>query len=609
MKKTKTPAANIKTEWNLGLLYKSNTDPQIEKDLRAFEAAYDAFAAKYSGREEYLKDEDKLVAAIADFEKIQADFALSKPYLYFRFKKDLNSNDEDVTARMNKVHQRYSKLSNKIVFFTVALSKISPADQKRFLASEKLARYRYFLKCIFDKSKHILSEKEEQIMNVKSLPSHSMWVDATTKALGKQTIAWKGKKLVLTEAMSLLSSLEVKERRALNTLICTQLRSVSDLAEAELNAVVTNKKINDEIRGYEKPYSAVVLGYENEDATVQNLVSTVTKHFSIAHRFYKVKAKMLGLSSLEYSDRGARVGTTTQKIPFERAVEFVRDSFRRVGDVYADTFDSYLKNGQIDVFPKAGKKGGAYCWGAENMPTFILLNHLPDFRSATTMAHEMGHALHSEFSSKGQPSLYRDYSTATAEVASTFFENVVFDEIFALLSPQEQIVALHNKLNDSISTIFRQIACFNFELDMHTQIRDKGSLSAIELARLMNKHMSAYLGPLFNMRDDDGFFFVQWWHLRLMFYTYSYAFGEIISSALYSLYKQDKNFEAKIRQFLSAGGSASPEDIFAAVGIDVRNPAFFKEGLKKIEKDIEKLEKLVTTSWNKKSTQKKSKKK
>jgi oligoendopeptidase F len=204
----------------------------------------------------------------------------------------------------------------------------------------------------------------------------------------------------------------------------------------------------------------------------------------------------------------------------------------------------------------------------------------------------MGHSFHTKLSDT-QPYIYKDYTIATAEVASTLFENFVFDEMFSKMSKKEKIVALHNKINDSITTIFRQIACFNFEKELHETVREKGGMSKEEIAVLLNKHMQAYLGPVFKLEKDDGYSFVSWMHLRRFFYVYSYAFGALISDALYLMYKKDKNFEIKIREFMSAGGSASPEDIFGSIGIDIRNPKFFELGLKKIEKDIEELERLT----------------
>jgi oligoendopeptidase F len=242
--------------------------------------------------------------------------------------------------------------------------------------------------------------------------------------------------------------------------------------------------------------------------------------------------------------------------------------------------------------PKKGKTGGAFCAGNKPLPTFILLNHTPDMRSVSTLAHEMGHGIHTELSST-QSVLYKGYSLAVAETASTFFEEVVFDDIFETLSGKEKIVALHDKINDSVSTIFRQIACFNFELALHNAIREKGFVSKEDISELLNEHMKSYLGPVMKMDERDGYFFVQWSHIRNHFYVYTYAFGEIVSKALYARYKKDPSFVKSIKRFLSAGSSKSPYQIFKDIGIDISNPKFFLDGLKEIESDIDRLEKLI----------------
>ena len=583
---------NIKTNWDLSLLYKNEKDPKIESDLKTAEAAYDAFGKKYSTSTDYVKSETLFAQALADYESLY-EVPAFKALAYFRYRSDMNANDSVARAELNLLSQRANKNANKIVFFHVALSRIPKAQQEKYVKSDMLKFYRYFLKCIFDQSEHTLSEPEEKILNLMSLPGYALWVQGNEKIVSNQTVLWKGKKLPINEAMSTIAVLPLQERRKLGRDLYKKLREISEFAENELNALVINKKIEDELRGYKKPYSATVLGYQNELVTVENLVATVTRHFPMAHRFYKLKAKMLGLKKLNYVDRNTEVGKTKKKIPFEKGVEMVRAAFLKFGAEYAGIFDSFLTSGQIDVFPKVGKRGGAYCSTDPKTPTFVMLNHLPDFHSVNTMAHEMGHAFHAKFSRENQKPLYQDHTISTAEVASTLFENFVFDEVFSSLSKKEQIVALHDKIMGSINSIFRQIACFNFELELHNTIRVKGNLPKEEIARIMNQHMASYLGPLFNMQENEGYSFVYWSHLRNFFYVYSYAFGEIISSALYQMYKKDNSFKDKIKQFLSSGGSDSPENIFKSIGIDVRKPGFFEEGLNKIEKDIDILEELL----------------
>jgi len=141
--------------------------------------------------------------------------------------------------------------------------------------------------------------------------------------------------------------------------------------------------------------------------------------------------------------------------------------------------------------------------------------------------------------------------------------------------------------------VFRQIALFNFEAELHTTVKEKGYVQKEEMAEMINKHLQAYLGKIFTINQEDGYCFVGWPHIRNHFYVYSYAFGHLISKAMYAKLKADPSFNEKVKVFLSAGGSMSPEDIFKSIGIDVTKPDFFELGLKEIEKDIKRLEKLV----------------
>ena len=204
----------------------------------------------------------------------------------------------------------------------------------------------------------------------------------------------------------------------------------------------------------------------------------------------------------------------------------------------------------------------------------------------------MGHAFHTELS-KSQGILYHSYSLSLAETASTLFETLALDAILEKLSLKEQIIVLHDKISDDISTIFRQIACFNFELELHNTIREKGYISKEEIADIHNRNMKAYLGLLFDLKEDDGYFFVHWSHIRNFFYVYTYAYGQLVSKALISKYYRDKNFWKSIERFLSAGGKATPEEILEEIGVSVHSGGIWKEGLKQIEKDIDKLEKLA----------------
>ena len=580
-----------KTEWNLSQLYKSPSDPQIEKDLIYAEKIYANFAKKYKKEVLYLKDETSLLKALTDYEKL-ADTPVSKTVFYLHLYGDKDSNNKIVRAKMNLISQRLQKLGNVVVFFEINLSKILPEYQKKFLASKKLLHFRYYLEKIFEDGKYVLTEPEEKILSLKSLPSHGLWTEAVNKIQNKQTVKHKGKIIPISEASALIKDLKTQsERKELHDKVIDKFCELGDIAESEINAIVIDKKINDELRGFKEAYDATILGYENDKKSVLNLVKTVSDNFHVSQRFYIVKAKMLKLKKLAYYDRAVSVGKTKKKVSFDESCKILLDLFTSIDPKFGEILRGFIKNGQIDVYPKVGKKSGAYCSSDHKSPTFVLLNHINTFESLSTFAHEMGHAIHSEFS-KSQPVLYEGYSTSTAEVASTLFESFLFYSQFEKLTKEEKIVALHDKIQDDVQTIFRQIACFNFELEMHNTIREKGNMSKEELASVMNKHMKSYLGKV-ELTEKDGYFFVGWPHIRYFFYVYSYAFGQLASKALYKKYQEDKTYIEKIKKFLSAGGSMNPEDIFKSIGVDVTKPDFFKKGIESIEEDIKLLETLI----------------
>ncbi len=589
----KTKDTNAEYRWNLGILYSSANDPQIEKDVVRFESMIDSFAKKYdTTSKEFLTDDSVLFDALTEYEKISANPAL-RAFLYFYYQRDIDASNTEASAKLALLENRLAQSSNKLTFFVVNIGKMPLERQKVVLNDAKLVHFKVALGRAFSDAKHTLTVSEEKISNLKSLPSHSMWISANDRMLNMKMVKWQGKEIPLATAMQKIPNLsKVSDRKKLAEAVAVTLKSIASFSEAEINAVFTNKKIDDELRGYTYPYEATVLGYRNDPKVVDQLRKTVTEHVGISHAFYKIKARLLKQKQLGYFDRGAKIGVTKSTYPFEVTIAKLSEIFGALNPKFKEIIKGYVQNGQIDVYPRVGKRSGAYCSGSYNNPTFVMLNHTDDLHSFTTCAHELGHALHTEFSLTQSP-LYCDYSTAMAETASTLFETIAFRSIYDSLSDKEKTIALHDRINDDVSTIFRQIACFNFELDLHTTIRAKGYISKEEMADIHNKNMSKYLGPVFKLTQDDGYFFVAWPHIRYFFYVYSYAFGMLVSKALLRRYKKDPSFWKNIEQFLYAGGKDSPENILKEIGIDIYSPEFFKEGLMEIADDIKELDRLT----------------
>ncbi|MES2314485.1 MAG: M3 family oligoendopeptidase [Patescibacteria group bacterium] len=595
----KIPKNNKKAEsriWNLGLLYSSATDPQIEKDVVAFEGIVESFAQQFEPKEgsvkSFLSDNSTLLEALKQYEKIAANSAI-RAMRYFHFIKDTNASSTFASAQYDLLENRLTSASNKITFFGVLLGKVSNSRQKEILSNDVFSHFKVFLERLFDDAKHTLTVSEEKILNLKSLPGHSMWVSATSRILNVKSVKWQNKELPLAAAMQKIATLPTtSQRKKLAGLVNEAWKTVAPVAEAEINAIFTNKKIDDELRGFPEPYSGTVLSYRNDPKVVDQLRKVVTDHVHISHDFHRLKARLLKQKKLGYYDRAAKIGATKSTYPFDETISKLKNIFGKLNPKFSDILDSYIKNGQMDVFPRAGKRSGAYCASAFGNPTFVLLNHTDNLYSFMTCAHELGHAIHGELS-EGQGALYCDYSYSTAETASTLFEAIGFEGIYDSLSDKEKIIALHDRINDDVATIFRQIAGFNFELELHKTIRAKGYISKEEIVDIHNKNMSAYLGPVFDLTKDDGYFFVTWEHIRYFFYMYTYAYGTLVSKALLRKYRKDPSFWKNIEKFLLAGGKDSPENIFKEIGIDVSSPEFFKEGLMEIADDIKELDRLT----------------
>lgn len=581
----------IKTEWNLKAIYNSLEDSQIEKDITLTEKAYTNFANKYGNSTDYLKGGPELLEALKDWEKL-AIAPADRIIRYLHCVTDTDASNSKAQALNNVMMDRITKASNKVLFFELNLAKISKEVQNKIIKNPDFSRFQYYLEIIFKNAQHNLSEAEEKIISLKSSPSHRMWVSAQSKYLSSQTIAFKGKDISIAEAIDLRVNLPKKERYALHKKIVDRCREISFFAEAEFAAIVNNKKTSDELRGFENPEDATILHYQNDKKSVDNLVEVTTKYFNVSQRFYRLKARLMKEKNITLADIAVSIGKDVKKVSFNESVELIREAFTKADRQFTDIFDSMLSNGQIDVFPKKGKRGGAYCGWSHNAPTMILMNHVDSMRSVETLAHEMGHAIHGELSKK-QPVLYEDCTISVAEVASTFFENIIFDYVFPNLPEREKIYSLFSHIQDDISTVFRQIAFYNFEKDLHADIRKKGALSKEEIAALYSKHLKSYLGDAVKFDENDGYGYVYVPHFRTFFYVYSYAYGQLISKALYEKYKKNPLFIKDIKRFMEAGGSMSPEKIFKSIGVDTSKPEFFEEGIKSIEEDINRLEKLA----------------
>lgn len=581
---------SIKENWDLKKhYYSSEKDARIEEDLVKTEKAYASFAKKYQSLS-WTKDAQSVIKTVTAYVKL-IDLPGSTPAYYLSYRTELNSEDAVAEKLLNKLEERLTKMSNQIIFFDLALAKIPKTLQTTILSDPKAAKYKYYLTGVFEDAKYQLSEPEEKILNLKSNTSRGLWITATQKILNKKTIEWKGSVMPINGAIMQVENLPWKERHQMWNKIIPVLETVGEVAENELVALVLDKKVNDELRGYEKPYSATTKGYDSTDQTLETLVNVIqTKGYSLSSRFFKLKKKLLK-KELSYIDRNESL-SKSPVINFAAAVEIVRDVYYGTNPIYGQIFDEMLQNGQIDVWPKKGKSGGAFCSSGVNMPTVVLLNHNDSVDSLRTIAHEMGHAVHA-YRSKTQPALYEGHTILTAETASTFFESLVADHMIAQATGKNKIALLDSSIGDRLMTMVMCIARFSAELEIHETIRSEGGMSWKEMATVLSKHLGKYAGPAIKMDYTDGLGVVNKIHYRSNFYQYSYSFGEIGSSIMRKRYHDDNSYISEVDKFLCLGESDNVENIFKAIGIDMGKEKTFLDGLKLIEDDIDLLEKLT----------------
>ena len=589
----------MQKNWNLKLLYNDINDKDIQRDIDESKKNVKLFVKKWKNNNEYLKNPKTLSIALKEYEELIQEYGIcTKPSYYLFLAREIDQGNPILKSKENLLHSTCLELENCIQFFLLNISKIPKQKQKLFLESEDLKIYKHFLLSSFNQAKYLLTDKEEKIFNLESKTSYANWVNMLSELLQKQSIKILNEKGIKKEvSYSEISKYLDSSKKEVRDYTAEQFYKVNNryaqIAEYEINSILENKKISDEYRKIQRVDLPRLLSDDMEPNTVDTLRSVVTDSFDISQRFYKLKAKLLKQDSLAYYERNVKVDDIKQEFSFEKSINIVKEVFKKLDKEFLDIMQMYESQGQYDAYPKRGKEGGAFCVGVgSKYPTYILLNHNDRLQDVLTIAHESGHGIHTEYSNNQNP-LNQGYSTACAEVASTFFENFVLENISENLSEKEKDLLLFKSLEEDVSTIFRQIACYNFELELHKQFRDKGFLSKDDISKIFTQEMSKYLGESVLKDKHMQLGWIYWSHIRSFFYTYSYASGLLISKYLQNLVKEDTQNIKYVKEFFKAGDSKSPKEIFLDMGMDISKKEFWEIGLKEVEEKLSYLEKKI----------------
>jgi len=495
------PDFEMKKEWNFGLLYRNADKKDLEAELGAIKKVNLDFSAKWKGRTDYLEDPEVLKQLLDEDERISATIGTSgKPGYYYWLKYQLEQQNSEIKAELSKIDDIGTFLENELEFITQGISRIPAEKQPLFLNYPGLSGYKHLLQRLFDSAKYLLTEPEEKILNLTAKTAQGNWVSMISDFLSREERkildeADKEKEANLSEILEAINSTDKKVRDAAGVALNDIFAKHAPAAEYELNSVLHNKKVTDELRGFSRPDMSRHLADDIDTEVVDSLIESVTSRFDISQRFYKLKAKLLGVEKLQYHERNVDYGNSGEKYDFNKTAGLVSKVFNALDSEFGTIFENFLREGKIDVFPKKGKESGAFCVHMEkDLPVFVMLNHTDRLNDVTTLAHEMGHAINFELMKKEQNALNCGTYTCTAEVASTFMEDFVLDEIEKGVDEARRLEILMERLNGDISSIQRQVACYNFEKDLHTIYRSEGFLPLKRIGELFLKNMGAYMG-------------------------------------------------------------------------------------------------------------------
>lgn len=335
---------------------------------------------------------------------------------------------------------------------------------------------------------------------------------------------------------------------------------------------------------------------EMDDEVVDMLLSEVEKAYPIYQRFLDAKAKMLWLENdFSVYDIGAPLGTVDKNFTFEEAYNLHLSVMKDFDKDFYDYSLRMIDEERIDVFPATGKRGGAFASYRKWEESFVLLNFTGKLRDVSTISHELGHAIHGHLSQWQEAPVY-DSPLSMAETASIFSEMLLGEKIKSLITPEEYREYLNERLGDIFATIFRQVQYVIFERDVHNQIHTGQELTYKELNNLWRVSQDTLYGMAvchdISAAEESGWSMIP--HIfHTPFYCYSYAFGNLLTFALYNKVQSGELSVEDYKDILRAGGSERPRDLLNKYGIDIASTDFYQSGLREVEKMVEEFEKMV----------------
>jgi oligoendopeptidase F len=583
----------LATEWELDPLLNGRT---VDELLAEAVDRAERFEAAHAGRVAEL-DGEGLRVAMRELEQVNDLIGRAGSYVSLRFATD--TADPARGAELQHVQERATEVETHLLFFELEWAALEDGHAEELLTASDLDFCRHYLRAARRYRPHLLSEREEKVLTEKAISSHSAWSRLYGELVAALRVSLEDAEVPLDVALARLQAPDREARRTAAEAVSSALEPGLRTRAFIYNTLVFDKSVEDRLRSYPHWLASRNLSNEASDESVMALIEAVRARFDIPQRWYRLKARLLGLDRIADYDRAAPVLGEDLSFSFGDARELVLDTYAAFSPEAGALARRFFDERWIDAPVRPHKRGGAFCsYTVPSVHPYVMLNYTARRRDVLTMAHELGHGLHAALA---QPRGIFHHSTplTLAETASVFGETLVFERLLAATADdRERLGLLAERIDGAIATVFRQMAMNRFEHLVHTTRRREGELSVDRMAELWIESQSELFGD--SVEITDGY--RMWWSYIPHFintpgYVYAYAYGQLLALSVYGRYQAvGPEFVPRYLELLAAGGSRSPEELAAIVGIDLADPGFWDAGLALVEAQLTEAERLASTS-------------
>ena len=578
-------------KWDLSDLFPATDAPEIGAALDACRAEAHRLQDAYAGKLAQF-DGNAFGQAIAAYESFQE--AIGRLLSFAKLHHSAALDDPEAGKFAQTVQERVNDILTQTVFFTLELNRIDEETLSSKLAAPESARYAPWVRDQRVWRPHQLSDDLEKLLHDKWITGSTAWSRLFEETIAGLRFPVNGARLTCEEALHRLSD-PVREVRhdaakALGSVLGENARTFALI----LNTLIKDKEIEDRWRGFDRPISSRNLGNHVEDEVVEALLTAVRDSFSrLSHRYYALKACWLGLDVLEHWDRNAPLPESDDRtIPWAEARDTVLTAYGAFSPTFAVLGQRFFDGGWIDAQVRPGKAGGAFAHPTvPSVHPYILLSYQGKTRDVMTLAHELGHGIHTLLAAE-QGYLMTNAPLTLCETASVFGEQLTFQALLkAETDAGRKRVMLACKVEDMLNTVVRQTAFCGFETRLHDERRN-GEITAERIGEIWLEVQAESLGPAFRFDEEYRYFWAYISHfVQAPFYVYAYAFGDCLVNALYASYQEaPEGFEEKYLTMLRSGGRLRHRELLAPFGLDAGDPAFWAQGLGVISAYIDELE-------------------